>query len=449
MKQLYIYTIGCQMNVYDSDQFARLLAEDGYEAVDTPDTADLILVNTCTIREKAEEKAFSFLGRTAQMKAKKPDMIVGVTGCVAQQEGERLLKRMPHVDLVLGTDAVGRLPELVRQQEANRSSRVETGLCHEIDEARYPTRIYGKTPVSDFVTIMQGCDNFCTYCVVPYVRGREKSREPKGIIDEIKRRVAAGTREVTLLGQNVNSYGKKEGLPDFSELLWRVSDIDGLERIRFATSHPKDLSDALIAAYRDIEKLCPHIHLPVQSGSDAVLKRMNRHYTRERYIDRIERLRAARPGLAVSSDMIVGFPGETDDDFQMTLDLVKTIGYDGLFAFIYSDRQVAPAARFKKKLPLAVQKERLARLLALQDENTRMRNAAYVGTVQRVLVEGVSKRSQKENRDRPIQWSGRTPHNKVVNFTAAPGADESDLVGQCVRVRIDTAKPHSLSGSRV
>ena len=369
-KLLHISTIGCQMNVYDANQIAGVLAPLGYTGTDAIESADMVIVNTCTIREKAEQKAFSFLGRLAKIKTANPSLIVAVGGCVAQQEGETILKRMPHVDLVFGTHAIFRLPEMVRRIEAVRCRIVDVRLSETIDADGPVVGPASDGQVSAFVTIMRGCDNYCTYCVVPHVRGREASRHPDRIIEEIRMRVEQGVREVTLLGQNVNSYGNKEGLCSFAELLARVDDVGGLNRIRFTTSHPKDLSDDLIRTFGRLEKLCHHIHLPVQSGDDGILKRMNRKYTRNTYLEKIAGLRAACPDIAITSDFIVGFPGETDRQFQATLDLIETVRYDGLFAFMYSDRPSAPATAFSGKVAESIKKERLQALLNLQEKIT-------------------------------------------------------------------------------
>ena len=380
IKHLYINTIGCQMNVYDSERMAALMAPAGYVTTDSVRAADLIVVNTCTIREKAEQKAFSFLGRLADLKRKNPGLIIAVGGCMAQQEGKAILRRVPFADIVFGTHALGRLPRMVERVTARRCRIVDVEMTDGIDEFDLPDDYLRSGEVSRFVTIMQGCDNFCTYCVVPYVRGREASRKPESILEEIRALVRSGVREVTLLGQNVNSYGQKENLCSFPELLERISAVEGLSRIRFTTSHPKDLSPGLIDAFRNLDKLCHHIHLPVQSGSDRVLKRMNRKYTRELYLGKIDRLRQACPDIAITSDMIVGFPGETQADFEQTLDLMRTVAYDGLFAFKYSDRPNAPAARFADKVPEPEQNDRLQALLDLQEQYTLRRNQALVGT---------------------------------------------------------------------
>lgn len=443
IKSLFVYTIGCQMNVYDSEMFGRVLRPLGYAKVESFEDADLIIVNTCSVRKKAEEKAFSFIGRLKNLKNKNPELIVAVGGCVAQQEGSALVRRFPWVDIVFGTRAVGRLPELLKRFGDQGSRVVDVTMDAALIEAM-PSHEKEQGPdVSSFVTIMRGCDNFCSYCIVPYVRGRETSRTPENIIKEIEKLVENGVREVTLLGQNVNSYGLKENICSFPDLLRKVAEIDGLLRIRFATSHPKDLSDDLIKAYADLDKLCNHIHLPVQCGSDRILALMNRKYTRAAYIDRIERLRAVRPEIAISSDMIVGFPGETDEDFEQTLDLVNTVKYDGLFAFKYSDRPHAPAVGFKDKVPDHVKSERLDQLLTLEKMYSRQNNDRYIGRVEDVLVEGMSK---KPGNVEGLQYSGRTSSNKVVNFVW-PDSDEAQVkMGTIVRVVIEKAFPHSLLG---
>lgn len=438
MKYVYIHTIGCQMNVYDSQQMERILSAQGYAPVAEPEKADLILLNTCAIREKAEQKAFSFLGRLSRLKGQHPGLVIGVGGCVAQQEGGRIFSRIPHVDFVFGTHAIARLPDIL--------SRVKRGARHLVDqkmdgaireiEAEPPR----PGPISRFVTIMQGCDNYCTYCVVPYVRGREMSRHPDAILAEIEALVAAGGREVTLLGQNVNSYGRKEGWLSFARLLSRINDIQGLKRIRFTTSHPKDLSEELIAAFGRLEKLCRHIHLPVQSGSDAVLKRMHRKYTVSAYLEKIAALRAVCPDIAVSSDMIVGFPGESEADFEASLALLREVRFDGLFAFKYSDRPMVPAARFQNKLAPAQKNARLQAVLALQETITREKNQEWVGHQPQVLVEN---RDYLSDADR-VQWSGRTSCNRIVHFGSAD--TKTDYMGQLMRVTIQRALSHSLSG---
>ncbi|MDJ0876545.1 MAG: tRNA (N6-isopentenyl adenosine(37)-C2)-methylthiotransferase MiaB [Desulfobacterales bacterium] len=452
MHQLYINTIGCQMNVYDSDQIERALAPNGFARTDQLEEADLVIVNTCAIRAKAEQKAFSFVGRLAQLKQRKPGLIVGVGGCVAQQEGEKILARAPQVDLVFGPKAIPRLARLVERVRAKRLRVVDIEDSDGIEELDLSSGFRDDGQVARFVTVMQGCDNFCTYCVVPYVRGREASRHPDKILEEIRVLADGGVREVTLLGQNVNSYGRKENLGTFAELLARVNRIDGLARIRFTTSHPKDLSDGLIDAFGRLDKLCPHIHLPVQSGSDRVLKRMNRKYTRAVYLDRIARLRHVRPDMAITTDFIVGFPGETEEDFEETLGLLETVKFDGVFAFMYSDRSVAPASGFEGKIDEAQKKERLQRLLQQQEVFTLSSNRALIGCEQEVLVEGFSTRpGLAEENVSPRQWSGRTPGNKIVNFNPDPDCAGGDAVrpGLLVGVRIEKAYSHSLWGRPV
>ena len=450
-KKLFIYTIGCQMNVYESEKFERILKPFGYDTVKNFDEADLVIVNTCSIREKAEEKAFSFLGRLIELKKRKKDMIVCAAGCVAQQEGKKIIKRMGHVDIVLGTHASMRLPDHIQSVKDGGRSIIDTEMLTEILEPDLSGTQIVNAGISNFVTIMQGCENFCTYCVVPYVRGKEISRKPDRILDEIKELVSSGAKEVTLLGQNVNSYGEKEGLCSFVELLNEIHQIQGLHRIRFATSHPKDLSDGLIYAIKNLDKLCNHIHLPVQSGSNNVLKRMNRKYTREKYLERIGKLKQLCPDVAVTSDMIVGFPGETSEDFQQTLDLVREVEFDGIFAFSYSDRPMAPALKFSDKVSDAEKSERLQRLFSLQEKNTLKKNLAHLGKIEDVLVEGLSKKqknSKEKNRPDCLQWTGRIQSNKVVNFSQTDENKNRKIErGMMVQVKIDQAFSHSLQGT--
>jgi len=447
------------MNVYDSDQITKSLFLLNYKTTEDLEKADLIIVNTCAIREKAEQKVFSFLGRLAGLKRKKPGLIIGVGGCVAQQEGKKIIERVPFIDVVFGTQAVPRLPKIIERVELKKNRIVDIGMTDQIVEIESVADSPEKGKVSAFVTIMQGCDNFCTYCVVPYVRGRETSRNPEKIVKEIESLVSSGVREVTLLGQNVNSYGKKEGLCSFSELIAIINEIEGILRIRFTTSHPKDLSDDLIFAFKENEKLCRHIHLPVQSGSDRVLKRMNRKYTRELYLEKIDKLRNICPDISITSDFIVGFPGETKADFKETLDLIKTVEYEGLFAFKYSDRPNAKAALFAQKIPDQEKKDRLKKLLDRQEVISRKKNRALVGSTQEVLVEGFSK---KMSSDLPnveeteideslcdrIQWTGRTSDNKIVNFhlkSSSVLCTES-FIGSIIKVEIKKAFSHSLWG---
>jgi len=434
-KGLHIVTMGCQMNVYDSQQMERLLEPMNYRPARDPEKADLILLNTCSIREKAEHKVYSLLGRLARLKRKKPGLIIGVGGCVAQQEGRRILERAPHVDIVFGTFALRRIPRLVWQVIEKKRRVVDIGATELVEPPCIRPSQFQRGRATAFVTIMTGCDNFCTYCVVPYVRGREVSRRPEAILKEIQYLVEAGVREITLLGQNVNAYGMKKGHGcDFPTLLEAVNGIEGLKRIRFTTSHPKDLSDALIAAFGSLNKLAPHIHLPVQSGSDRVLKHMNRNYTRDYYLERVESLRNVRPDIAITSDIIVGFPGEEEIDFKETLSLVETVGFDNLYIFKYSDRPNVAASRFANKVPDDIKSERFSRLLELQAGVTLRKNRSVVGTIQEVLVEGLSKKSDE-------QVTGRTPCNMIVNF---PGTKQ--LIGELVPVKIEKAFSHSLFG---
>lgn len=432
------------MNVYDSERIERLLQGDGYVPSKTAEDAGLIVINTCAIRAKAEQKLYSLLGRLAPLKKQNPNLVMAVGGCVAQQEGRSLFSRAPQLDVIFGTHAVHRLPLLVDRARSTKGRIVDIE-SHPLQDDQGmggPAPQYGKSQTSRFVTIMQGCDNYCTYCVVPYVRGREVSRQPDAILAEIESAVVQGVRAVTLLGQNVNSYGGREGYLSFPQLLEKINVIKDLEQIRFTTSHPKDLSDELIQAFGALEKLAPHIHLPVQSGSDAILKRMNRRYTRERYLERIEALRRACPEIAVSSDFIVGFPGESDADFKASIELIETIGFSSLFAFKYSDRPNAPAAKFDGKVSEKVKDERLQSLLATQKTATANYYRRFVEKRTSVLVEGQN--SHPDLLD-TFQWHGRNPQNMIVHFDAEPG--QADLTGKPVWVKIDAALSHCLKGT--
>jgi len=451
-KHVYIHTIGCQMNVYDSGQLMAILKAEGFCETRDIGEADLIIVNTCAIREKAVQKMASFIGRFSGLKQKKPGARIVVAGCVAQQQGRRLLERFPHVDVVVGTHAFRRLPLLLEEREARGESLVDISMTENIEKTDSEILLkHHQTDVSEFVTIMRGCDNFCTYCVVPYVRGPEISRSPADILSEITDLVESGMKEVTLLGQNVNSYGMKEGLCTFAELLERVHAIDGLERIRFVTSHPKDLSPELIEAFVSLEKLCPHIHLPVQSGSDRILKKMNRRYTVAAYLDKVYRLRQAVPEIALTTDIIAGFPGETEQDFNQTLELIQEVEYESLFAFEYSDRPDAPARRFKNKVDAVEKNRRLRKLFALQASITQKKQRAMVGRTLDVLVEGASKMQKKQGRavnNGSTELCGRTGGNRIVNFSFGTDCDLDirALKGQIIRVRIEKAFSNSLWG---
>lgn len=431
---LYIETYGCQMNVRDSRQMAALLAQEGYAEVEEPRLADVIVINTCTVREKAAQKVMSRLGRLGRLKKVKGNLIIVLSGCLAQQRGEDILRRVPYLDLVIGTHQIKNLPIFIKRVREMGERLVEisfsSGLyCY--PEAPLP---YFQGPCA-YVTIMQGCNNFCTYCVVPYVRGREESRPMEEIVAEVECLAEKGVREVTLLGQNVNSYGQTlPGEVSFPELLQRVSEVRALKRIRFTTSHPKDLSEELMDCFRTLPKLCPHIHLPFQSGSNEILRRMNRGYTREEYMGKIARLREVCPHIAVTADVMVGFPGETERDFEDTLDLMDKIKFDNLFSFKYSKREGTYAANMVDDVPAKVKAERLSILQKRQDEHTWEKHQALIGKEVEVLVEGKSKNS-------PMEITGRTPTNKIVNF---PGSLR--LSGEIVKVHITQAFLHSLRG---
>ncbi len=432
----YIETFGCQMNERDSEIMAQLLAGRAYRQTSDLKAADVVVVNTCSIRGKAEQKAYSLLGRLRRLKANKPSLVVAVTGCVAQQEGQGLIDRMPHVDLVVGPQHIYRLPELVA--EAAAGHRVAVAQSDAFVIPPFLPDLASGSSYKRFVTIMQGCNNFCTYCVVPYTRGREVSRGFGDIIAEVEHLARHGIREITLIGQNVNSYGldqPREARRTFPELLRAVAEVEELRRVRFTTSNPKDLSDELMACFAELPKLCSHFHLPVQSGANAVLKRMNRRYTIETYLDRVAGLRRARPEVALTTDIIVGFPGETDADFAATMELIETVRYHSAFSFKYSDRPHAKSAAFPDKVAEEVKGERLTVLQARQQEITEERNREYEGTVLEVMVE-----SEAANRDG--QWAARASSNHVVNFTG-PGPYTP---GQLVSVHIDEACAHSLRG---
>jgi tRNA-2-methylthio-N6-dimethylallyladenosine synthase len=435
-KQLYIETFGCQMNVNDSERIVTMLADLGYCVTDQSSNADMILLNTCSVRGGAEEKVYKRLANLLPLKKARPALVMGVGGCVAQQEGEQLLQKFPWLDLVFGTHNLHLLADMVRAAE-NGERRCETAFIDNEQRLDLFPPVRGNNRVSSFVTVMQGCDNFCSYCIVPHVRGREISRRSAEILAEVRELADSGVKEVVLLGQNVNSYGLKgEGEPSFAGLIRQVAEIDAIRRIRFTTSHPKDMSDDLIACFSDVPKLCGQIHLPVQSGSDSVLRAMNRGYTRATYLDRIRALKSARPGIAITADIIVGFPGESEQDFEQTLSLVEEVRYSDLFIFAYSPRPGTRAAEFPEELTRKQKVERLERLLEVQKRITREISQALVGTVQPVLVEGEGKH--------PGQVSGRADSGRIVNFPGEPG-----LIGQFIDVRIARAYQNSLLGELV
>lgn len=437
-RKLYIRTFGCQMNEYDSQKMADVLREhEGAELVPSPEQADIILFNTCSVREKAQEKVFSDLGRVRALKRERPDLVIGVGGCVASQEGESIVTRAPYVDVVFGPQTLHRLPALIDARR--RSGRPQVDISFpEIEKFDHlpPARRDG---VSAFVSIMEGCSKYCSFCVVPYTRGEEVSRPLADVLTEVAELAAQGVREVTLLGQNVNAWCGPIDVDDpepadFALLLEYVAEIPGIERIRYTTSHPKEFSQRLIDAHARIPALAPHVHLPVQSGSDRILAAMKRGYTALEYRSIVRRLRVARPDVCLSSDFIVGFPGETDADFEKTMALVEAVGFDASFSFVYSPRPGTPAADLPDDTPHEVKLARLQRLQSTIDGNARRISEAMVGSVQRVLVEGPSRRD-------PMQCAGRTANHRVVNF-AAPASCQ----GTFVDVRITAALPHSLRG---
>ncbi|MDE2201816.1 MAG: tRNA (N6-isopentenyl adenosine(37)-C2)-methylthiotransferase MiaB [Burkholderiaceae bacterium] len=444
MKKVFIKTYGCQMNEYDSDKMSDVLnAAEGLVPTDTPEDADVILFNTCSVREKAQEKVFSELGRVKALKALKPDLVVGVGGCVASQEGASIVARAPYVDVVFGPQTLHRLPDLIAARRRTGRSQVDVSFP-EIEKFDHlpPARVDGTTA---FVSIMEGCSKYCSYCVVPYTRGEEVSRPFDDVLAEVAGLAEQGVREVTLLGQNVNAYIGKMGdtseRADFALLLEYVAEIPGIERIRYTTSHPKEFTSRLIDAYATNRKLVDHLHLPVQHGSDRILMAMKRGYTVLEYKSIIRKLRAIRPNISVATDFIVGFPGETDADFAKTMDLIHEIGYDNSFSFIYSPRPGTPAANLQDDTPHAVKLERLKLLQSTIDANMVRISESMVGSVQRILVEGPSRKD-------PTELHGRTENNRVVNFALPdlPQARRDQLVGQMLDVRIVHAYPHSLRG---
>ncbi|HLT31808.1 MAG TPA: tRNA (N6-isopentenyl adenosine(37)-C2)-methylthiotransferase MiaB [Myxococcaceae bacterium] len=434
MKRYFIHTFGCQMNVNDSLRMGEAMASMSYGPTPTAENADVIILNTCSIREKAEDKMLSALGRYRTVKLSR-GALIGVGGCVAQQEKAKLLAKVPYVDFVFGPDNIQKLPEIIGRVQAERERVVETAW---VDSESYvfpqadPESSRGK--VSEFVTIMKGCDNVCSFCVVPHTRGREVSRAFPEVLQEVAALTSVGVREITLIGQNVNSY---RGGISFAQMLLRTAQVPGVRRVRFTTSHPHDLSDELIEAFRIEPKITPHFHLPVQCGSDPVLKRMRRDYTVEKYLERLARLREARPGIAVTTDIIVGFPGETEEDFEKTLELTRQVRYENQYSFVYSPRPRTGAALKEKEwgaIPHEVKIERLERLQALQRSITKEHMSAQVGKDVEVLVEGRSKTD-------PNKRFGRTPENRTVNFAGTAPA------GALVKVRIETSSSAALYGT--
>jgi tRNA-2-methylthio-N6-dimethylallyladenosine synthase len=437
-KKVFIRTFGCQMNEYDSDKMADVLrAAEGYEPTADPEQADLILFNTCSVREKAQEKVFSDLGRVKHLKAK--GVLIGVGGCVASQEGAAIVERAPYVDLVFGPQTLHRLPKMIAERRAQQRPQVDISFP-EIEKFDHlpPARVEG---ASAFVSIMEGCSKYCSYCVVPYTRGEEVSRPFDDVLTEVAGLADQGVKEVTLLGQNVNAYRGRMGdtaeIADFALLLEYVAEIPGIARIRYTTSHPNEFTQRLIEAYGRIPKLVNHLHLPVQHGSDRILMAMKRGYTAMEYKSTIRKLRAVRPCISLSSDFIVGFPGETEDDHARTMKLIDDIGFDASFSFVFSPRPGTPAANLADETPQAVKLKRLQHLQATIEANVRRISASRVGTVQTILVEGPSRKD-------PRELMGRTECNRIVNFDGGPVRDR--LIGTMLEVEITEALPHSLRG---
>ena len=454
-KKAFLLVYGCQMNVSDAERMAGELASIGYARTDEMRAADLILINTCCVRESAEDRVYGKIGEIKHLKEQNPRLIFGITGCMAQKEGDTLIARAPHIDFVLGTSKVHELKNIVQEIEVERglgagtaggaaimtATRDKHGRFVDVNltETELPDGgpVAREGKLSAWIPIMYGCNNFCTYCIVPYVRGRERSRRPEDVVAEVREAVAQGYKEVTLLGQNVNSYGKDHKLADFADLLKMVDEVPGIERVRFMTSHPKDLSDKLIETIANGKHICEHIHLPVQYGSDKILSAMHRIYTVDSYRALVKRIRAAIPDVALTTDLIVGFPGETDEDFAQMLDFLREIRYDSAYTFIYSKRSGTPAAKMEDQVPDALKHERLEKLMAVQNEISREINDQFLDTVQEVMVEGPSKNDA-------AMWSGRTRTNKLVIFPH--GAEQP---GDFVNVKITHPQTWVLKGERV
>lgn len=439
-----ITTFGCQMNEHDSETLAGMLEQLGYVENKNKKDADIAIINTCSIRDNADKRFFGTLGQLKKIKETRPEFVVAVCGCMMQQQHiiDTLKTKYPWVDLVFGTHNIHEFPKLVTNVQNERKKIVDVWEDGgEIIEGLPAKRMFSFKALVD---IMYGCNNFCTYCIVPYTRGRERSRKPEEIISEVKNLVKEGVKEITLLGQNVNSYdgrtvnGQGEEIKvDFAKLIYQLNEIEGLERIRFMTSHPKDLSDQLIQAYKDCDKLCNYIHLPVQSGSSAILKKMNRNYTKEDYLLLVQKLKEAVPEIAITTDIIVGFPGETEEEFLETLDLVEKVRFDSAFTFLYSIRKGTPAENFEEQVPESTKHERFNRLVDLLNSITAEKNKACEGTIQRVLVEGPSKTNSHT-------FTGRTESSKVINFEG-----DADMVGQIINVKVTEGKTFSLFGERL
>ena len=437
-KLYFIETWGCQMNEEDSEKLSGMLKSQGYERTENKEEASIIIFNTCCVRENAENKVFGNLGQLKQLKKKNPNLVIAICGCMMQQVGmaDKVLKTFPYVDIIFGTHNAHKFPEYLHRvlQEGVQVKEIlnkEEGIVEGLPIDR-------KSDVKAFVTIMYGCNNFCTYCIVPYVRGRERSRKSEDIIKEIEELVSQGYKEITLLGQNVNSYGKglEEDI-DFAGLLRKVNEVKGLERVRFMTSHPKDLSDDVIMAIKECDKLCEQVHLPVQSGSSRILKEMNRHYDREYYLDLVKKIKSEIPDVTLTTDIIIGFPGETEEDFLDTLSLCEEVGYDSAFTFIYSRRNHTPADKMENQIPDDIKHDRFNRLVEAINKKVVIKNKEYEGKVVEVLVEGPSKNDE-------TKLTGRTRNGKLVNF-----AGDEKLVGELVNLKIVRAQPFSLIGEIV
>lgn len=437
-KKLYIKTFGCQMNEYDSDKMADVLNQsEPLEKTDNPEEADIILFNTCSVREKAQEKVFHDLGRVKHLKKLNPNLVIGVGGCVASQEGAAIVARAPYVDVVFGPQTLHRLPQLIAERKSQGKAAVDVSFPEiEKFDALPPAKVEGATA---FVSIMEGCSKFCTFCIVPYTRGAEVSRPFEDILTEVAGLAQQGVKEVTLLGQNVNAYRGEFGgeVADLAMLIEYIAEMPGIERIRYTTSHPREMTQRLIDTYAMVPKLVSHLHLPVQAGADRVLAVMKRGYTAIEYKSIIRKLRVARPDISLSSDFIVGFPGETEEDFEKTMKLIEDVGFDTSFSFVYSPRPGTPAVELEDDTPQDVKLARLARLQKRIEEQAMAISQAMVGTVQRVLVEGTSKKDANE-------LAGRTDNNRVVNFVGNPR-----LINHFVDVTITSALPHSLRGEIV
>ncbi len=436
-KTYYIFNYGCQMNASDTEHYAGQLEELGYIPAEDFHAADVIIVNTCCVRESAEKKIAGKIGELKNVKTKNPEVVICVAGCMAQKDGEKLLKKHPQVDLLLGTAYVNDFKNILTDYLADRKGALYTDLT--IHQSEFEGKMVRQSPFSAWIPIMYGCNNFCTYCIVPYVRGRERSRAIENIVAEIEQAVKEGYKEFTLLGQNVNSYGKDFGEKDaFAKLLRRVNEIEGVERVRYMTSHPRDMNEEVIKAVAECEHVCENFHVPFQAGSDEILRKMNRGYTREKYLELINMIRSYVPDAAITTDIIVGFPGETEQDFEDTLALVQEVGFDAAFTFIYSKRSGTPAAKMEGQVPLDVKKERLNRLMEVQNLSSLHRNEEMLGKVVEVLAEGPSRN--------PAVWTGRTRTNKIVLW---PVEGKVYQPGDKVMVKVDTAQTWLVKGKAV